>query len=135
MAAGIALSAGLPPERSPIVRVFDSESTPPLYNDPAQAMKVKAALIGELGAANVIESPPLAASDGIGVFGLAGHQTPVTYIWLGAMNPDRFKLATAAGKELPGMHTSRFEPDPVPTLETGVRLMQAVALALLNSGG
>jgi len=41
-------------------------------------------------------------------------------------------LAKAAGKNLPGPHTSRFEPLPEPTLRTGVTAMTAVALSLLQ---
>jgi hippurate hydrolase len=48
------------------------------------------------------------------------------------MYPDRNAAAQAAGKELPGPHTSKFEPDPEPTLETGVRSMTAVAISLLQ---
>jgi hippurate hydrolase len=64
--------------------------------------------------------------------GLEGHKIPVAYFRLGAMYPDRFAAAKAAGKELPGPHTSKFEPDPEPTLETGVRSMTAVAISLLQ---
>jgi hippurate hydrolase len=135
MAAGIATSASLPADRAPIVTVLDNESSPPLYNDPAQAMKVKAALIATLGAANVFDSPPVTPSEDVGVWGLEGRQIPVTYYWLGAMNPEKFKAATAAGQLLPGPHTSRFAPDPAPTIETGVRSMTGVALALLKSRG
>jgi hippurate hydrolase len=48
------------------------------------------------------------------------------------MYPDRFAAAKAAGRELPGPHTSKFEPDPEPTLETGVRSLTAVAISLLQ---
>jgi hypothetical protein len=48
------------------------------------------------------------------------------------MYPDRFAAAKAADKMLPGPHTSKFEPDPDPTLATGVKAMTAVATALLQ---
>jgi amidohydrolase len=131
MAAGVAASAGLPPDRAPIVTVLDNESAPPLYNDPAQAAKVKAALIGALGTANVFDSPPVTPSEDVGVYGL-DRQIPITYYWLGAANPAKFKAAAALGKMLPGPHTSLFEPDPAPTVDTGVRSMTAVVYALLK---
>lgn len=135
MAAGIATSAGLPPDRAPIVTVLENESTPALYNDPPQAAKVRASLVAALGAGNVFDSPPITPSEDVGVLGLEGHKIPVSFYWLGAMNPEKFKAATAAGKPLPGPHTSRFEPDPQPTLKTGVRSMTAVALSLLKPAG
>jgi hippurate hydrolase len=56
----------------------------------------------------------------------------VAFYWLGAMYPDRFAAATAAGGFPPGMHTSKFEPDPEPTLVSGVKSLTAAALSLLR---
>jgi hippurate hydrolase len=131
MALGIATSAGLPPDKMPTVTVLDTESTPFLYNDPALSARVKATLQTTIGADNVFDDPRAMGSEDVGIFGLNG-KIPVVYYWLGAMYPDRFAAAKAAGKELPGMHTSHFEPDPEPTLTTGVRSMTAVAISLLQ---
>jgi hippurate hydrolase len=133
MAIGIATSAGLPPDKMPTVTVLEGESTPALYNDPALSARVKTTLVKTLGAANVFDDPRHTASEDVGIFGLEGNKIPVVYYWLGAMYPDRFAAAEAAGKPLPGPHTSRFEPDPEPTLETGVKSLTAVAISLLQS--
>jgi amidohydrolase len=132
MALGVATSAGLPADRAPVVTVLDRESSPPLFNDPALSARVRAALVTSLGAGKVIDAKPITPSEDVGVFGLEGHQIPVSYYWLGAMNPAAFAEAAAAGRALPGPHTSRFLPDPAPTLDAGVRSMTAVALALLQ---
>ena len=132
MALGVATSAGLPPDRAPIVTVLEGESSPPLYNDPALSARVRGALVEALGADKVITAAPITPSEDVGVFGLPGHKIPVAYYWLGAMNPEAFAAAAAAGKALPGPHTSRFQPDPGPTLATGVRSMTAVAMTLLR---
>jgi len=132
MALGIATSAGLPPDRAPIVTVLESESTPVLYNDPAMTAKVKASIVKTLGSANVFDTKPGTTSEDIGIFGLENHKIPVVYFMLGAMDPDKLANATATGKELPGLHTSKFEPVPEPTLATGVRSMTAVAISLLQ---
>jgi amidohydrolase len=131
IAKGIATSAGLPPEKFPTVTVFDDESTPVTYNDPALSARVKAALEQALGAANVFSDQPAMGSEDVGIFGIEAH-VPSVYFWLGAMYPDRFAAATAAGKLLPGPHTSHFEPDPEPTLTTGVKSLTAVAMSLLQ---
>jgi hippurate hydrolase len=132
MAAGITASAGLPPEKAATVTVLDDESTPILYNDPPLAAQVKAALIKALGPDQVIDTPRIMASEDVGVFALPKHEIPLTYFWLGAMDPGKFAAARAAGKELPGPHTSRFEPLPEPTLRTGATAMTSVALSLLQ---
>ena len=132
MAAGIAVSAGLPPDKAPIVTVLDNESSPPTYNDPAQSMRVKAVLIQTLGKNNVFDSAPVTPSEDVGVLGLPGHQIPLTYYWLGAANPEAFAAAKAKGQSLPGPHNSKFLPDPAPTLGTAVKSMTAVAISLLQ---
>ena len=132
IAAGVATSAGLPESKMPTVTVLDAESTPVLYNDPALAARVRGTLEKTLGAANVFDDPRTMGSEDVGVFGLPGNQIPTVYYWLGAMYPDRYAAAKAAGKELPGPHTSKFEPDPEPTLATGVKSLTAVAMSLLQ---
>ena len=131
-AQGVALSAGVPDNLAPIVTVLDAESTPVMYNDPALAARVKSALVNTLGAGNVFDDGPAMASEDFGVFGLEGHKIPTVMFGLGAMDPAKFAEAQAAGKTLPGPHTSLFQPSPEPTLRTGVTAMSSVAIALLQ---
>ena len=132
MAIGVATSAGLPPEKMPTMTVIDSESTPVEYNNPEMSARVRAMLVKTLGAANVIDTPQIMPSEDVGVFGLVGNKIPLVYFGLGAADPAKLAAARAAGKELPGPHTSRFEPLPEPTIETGVKSLTAVAIGLLQ---
>ena len=136
IAAGITASAHLPPEKAATVTVLDDESTPVQYNDPALTAQVKDVLVKALGAARVRGAERLMGSEDVGVFGMSAdlkrYEIPVVYFRLGAMDPEKLAAAEAAGKRLPGPHTSRFEPLPKPTLETGVTAMTAVASALLD---
>lgn len=129
MADGIAATANLPAAKAPTVTVLEDESTPVTYNDPAQTARVRSTLIQTLGAANVSDDEKIMGSEDVGMFTLDG-KIPLTFYWLGAMYPDRF--AAAAGKPLPGLHTSHFEPDPEPTLRTGVTTLTATAISLLQ---
>jgi amidohydrolase len=131
-AQGVALSAGVPEDRQPIVSTLDNESGPATYNDPALTGRVKTALVHALGAHNVFDEDPIMASEDFGLFGLEGHRIPTVMFWLGAMDPLKLAAAQAAGKSLPGPHTSLFEPVPEPTLRTGVTAMTSVAIALLQ---
>ena len=131
-AAGVALSMGIPEDLSPIVTVLNAESTPVMYNDPALTARVKAALVGSLGTRSVFDEQPVMVSEDFGVLGLENRKIPTVMFWLGAMDSDKFAAAQAAGKPLPGMHTSRFEPAAEATLRTGVRAMTSVAIALLQ---
>jgi hippurate hydrolase len=130
-AEGVALSAGVPTDRAPIVTVLD-ETSPVNFNNPELAARVKAAAIKAIGAQNVIDGTPIMASEDFGELGLEGHKIPTFMFWLGAMDPARFAAAQAEGKTLPGPHTSRFQPLPEPTLRTGVVAMTSVAISLLQ---
>ncbi len=134
MAAGITLSAGLPPEKAAKVTVLEDESTPVQFNDPALTARVKASLVTALSADNVVDVDRTMGSEDVGVFGLAdsAKPIPVVYFRLGAMDPVKLAAAQAAGKTLPGMHTSHFEPVPEPTLSTGVTAMTAAATGILQ---
>ena len=136
IADGISLSAGLPPEKAATVRVLDGESTPVEYNDPALSAQVHDILVTTFGVERVLPEEKRMGSEDVGVFGMSAdlkrHEIPVAYFRLGAMDPVKFAAATNAGKPLPGLHTSRFEPLPQPTIETGVTAMTAVATALLQ---
>lgn len=132
MAIGVATSAGLPTEKMPTVTVIDAESSPEMYNDPALSARVRTLMEKTVGRENVFETPAVMVSEDVGVFGLPGHQIPVVYMSLGAADPAKLAEAKAAGKELPGPHTSKFEPMPEPTISTGVKTLTAVAMGLLQ---
>jgi amidohydrolase len=131
-AQGVGVAAGMPDDLMPVVTVIESESTPVMYNDPKMAARVKATMVGALGAGNVFDEDPIMASEDFGVLGLEGHQIPTVMFWLGAMDPVKYAAATAAGRALPGPHTSKFEPVPEATLRTGVTAMSSAAIALLQ---
>jgi len=134
MAAGLTISAGLPPEKAATVKVLEDESTPSLYNDPALMGRVRSTLQNAIGKENVTDSVRHMGSEDVGVFGLepGAGGIPVAYFWLGAMDPQKLAAAQAHGAYPPGMHTAKFEPLPEPTLATGITAITAVAESLLQ---
>ena len=106
------------------------------YNDPAMTAQVRDLLVKALGAERVRGAEKLMGSEDVGVFGMSAdlkrNEIPVVYFRLGAMDPEKLAAAEAAGKRLPGPHTSHFEPLAKPTLETGVTAMTAVATGLMQ---
>ena len=136
MAAGITTSAGLPTDKAAEVKVLEDESTPPEVNDPALTGKVRSALDKVLGKENVVNADQAMGSEDVGIFGDAhfngGKAIPVVYFRLGAMDPAILSAALAKGTLPPGLHTSRFEPLPQPTLDTGVKALTTGAISLLQ---
>src|SRR5437762_499860 len=128
---GVAMAAGVPEDRAPIVKVIESENAPSLYNDPALTERVAAAIGRTIGTSNVIKVSPLMASEDFGVLNL-DHKIPSFYFWLGAMAPEKIEASRKSGKPLPSLHSSLFEPLPEPTLRTGVKAMTTAVLELMK---
>ncbi len=131
LAAGLTTAYNLPADKAAKVTVLEDESTPVMTNTPALMTQLTPILAKALGNDNVVQQQRVMGSEDVGVFTLNG-QIPIAFFWLGAMDPTKFAAATAAGKPLPGPHTSHFEPLPDPTLHTGVTAMTAAAMALLQ---
>lgn len=131
IAKGIALSAGVPDDRAPIIKVIESEGAPSLYNDPNLTERVAGAVGRTIGTDNVIKVAPVMASEDFGRFSL-DHQIPSCMIWLGAIEPSRVEASRKSGKPLPSLHSSLFQPLPEPTLRTGVKAMTSAVLELMK---
>ena len=127
----IAAAAGIPEDRAPIVRASDTEVTPALYNDPNLTERVASTLKKTLGADNVVQLPPIMASEDFGRYSL-DHQIPSVMFWLGAIEPAKVEASRQSGKPLPSLHSSLFAPLPEPTLRTGVKAMTTVVLDLMK---
>src|SRR5207248_6972631 len=63
IAKGVAMAAGVPEDRAPIVKVIESENAPSLYNDPALTERIATAIGRTIGSDNVLKVPPLMASE------------------------------------------------------------------------
>lgn len=134
MADGIALADGLPKDQPPQVATY--EYTPALYNDPALAQRLSAVLTRTFGAANVEKLPPIMASEDFGYLGLQAsndpHKIPVFFYSLGAVDPAKVAASQRTGIPLPSLHSNLFEPQPAPTIQTGVTAMTTLVLNLLG---
>jgi metal-dependent amidase/aminoacylase/carboxypeptidase family protein len=130
-AKGVAIAAGLPESRMPIVTVLDDESTPATINDPALAARLQKIFVAKLGAENVIEKQAIMGSEDFGIFSL-DRSIPAVIFWLGAYDPAKVAESERTGAALPSPHSPFFAPLPEPTIRTGVTAMTDAALALLQ---
>jgi amidohydrolase len=128
---GIALAAGIPNDRAPIVKVSETEVTTATYNDPALTERLAAVFVKALGQENVIKSAPIMGSEDFGYLGLE-HQIPTTMFWLGAVDPVKVKQSKETGTPLPSLHSALFAPLPEPTLRTGVKAMTMAVMELMK---
>jgi amidohydrolase len=128
---GLALAAGVPGDRAPIVKVSETEATPATYNDPALTERLAAAFVKALGQENVSQAAPIMGSEDFGLFSLE-HQIPATMFWLGASDPVKLRESRDSGRPMPSLHSALFAPVPEPTLRTGVKAMTTAVLELMK---
>jgi amidohydrolase len=98
--------------------ILRDQSTDALVNDSALARRVSAALIRELGASQVVDTPPEMVSEDFGKFGEGG--VPVLMLRVGAHEKAKYDAATKTGVLLPGLHSSQFVPDREPVLKSAI---------------
>lgn len=128
---GIALAAGIPDDRAPIVKFSETQFTTALYNDPQLTERLGAAFAKTLGQDNVVKLPPVMMSEDFGAFSL-DQQIPTVQFTLGAVDPAKVKLSRETGTPLPSLHSAMFQPLPEPTLRTGVKAMTSAVLELMK---
>ncbi len=113
--------------KKPTVEIVESVNA--VYNDPTLTQRLVAALEPVLGKTNVVQAPPIMASDDFAEYARAG--VPSVMLNLGAVNPARFEAAQKSGEILPGLHSSGFAPDPELSLKTGILVETTAVLELL----
>jgi hippurate hydrolase len=128
---GIAVAAGIPDDRAPVVKVSETEVTTATYNDPALTERLKQVFVNTLGSENVLKATPIMGSEDFGYLSL-DHQIPTTMFWLGAGDPEKLKQARETGAQLPSLHSALFAPLAEPALRTGVKATTAAVLELLK---
>jgi amidohydrolase len=120
IARGVALAAGVPEDRAPIVKVFENESVPATYNDPKLAQRLRGDFATVLGDSNVVELKPIMVSEDFGLFGLEGHQIPTMMFQLGTSSAQQLQESRQGGKPIASLHSSLFLPQVEPALRTGI---------------
>jgi amidohydrolase len=130
-ARGVAIAGGVPEDRMPVVTVLEDESTPAMINDKELAARLQKLFVAKLGADNVVETPPIMASEDFGIFSLE-EKIPAVIFWLGAYDPAKVAESKQTGVSLPSLHSPFFAPLPEPALRTGVTAMTDAALELLQ---
>jgi hippurate hydrolase len=122
-----AAAAGAP--REPLIERY--EGTDAVYNNPALAQRLRAALETALGKDKVVIAEPISPSEDFSYFTAQG--VPGFYFSLGGADPEKFAEAKATGTALPSNHSPFFAPDVDPALRAGIEAEVAALRNLLNS--
>lgn len=131
VAKGVAVTAGIPSDRAPLVKVSETEVTTATYNDPALTETLARVFVKTFGQDNVFKASPVMGSEDVGYLSL-NQQIPAVMFWLGTSDPGKLKESKETGVPMPSLHSPLFAPVPEPTLRTGVKAMTSAVLEILK---
>lgn len=129
---GMAVAAGVPADRAPIVTVEKDEFTPATYNNPALTKRLVAAWKTSLGADNVEATEPTMGGEDFSAYSLPDHSIPAVDFHVGAVAPAKVAESQKTGLPLPSLHSSKFAPVPEPTIKLGMVAMTDAVLELMK---
>ena len=129
MAKGYALAAGV--EKMPIVEI-DGNPTPATINNPELTEKIVNSARKIIGTENVVEVEPVMGGEDFSRFGRTTEKVPISLFWLGVIEPEKIEESKKTGKPLPSLHSPFYAPVPMPSIQTGVKVMVQSALDLFG---
>lgn len=128
---GLAVAAGLPEDKMPIVKL-GNEFTPAMYNTPELTRRLAGVFETWFGKPNVLKRKPVMGGEDFSRYGRTPDRIPICMFWLGAVKPEAVAESEKTGKPLPSLHSPFFTPVPEPTIKTGVTAMSAAVLELMK---
>jgi amidohydrolase len=129
---GIAIAAGIPAERAPIVDVLKDQFTPATYNNPELTKRLAGIWKQALGAENVEATDPTMGGEDFSEYSLPDHSIPAVDFHIGAVDPAKIADSKKNGTPLPSLHSSKFAPVPEPTIRVGIIGMTSAVLELMK---
>ena len=119
--------------KDPDVVIREHEFTPSTYNDPALTAAAVEVFGRVIGTDRVVDRKPVMGGEDFGRYSKE-LGVPGFIFWLGSVPQDRYDRSRHPGGEpLPSLHSSKYYPDPEPTITTGVKCLTSLALSLLES--
>ncbi len=125
-----AMAMGFGQDQLPEVTIRD-EYTPALWNDPALVQRSVAAMSSAIGADRLVEIPAEMGGEDFSRYGRTADKIPGFMLRLGTVPQSLYDASQRGETSLPSLHSARYAPDPVPTLDTGVKALTAAAMDLL----
>ncbi|MCW5554029.1 MAG: amidohydrolase [Verrucomicrobiae bacterium] len=128
---GLALAAGLPEDRLPIVKLGD-DFTPATFNDPDLTLRLAGVFKSWFGREMVVRRKPVMGGEDFSEYGRTEHKVPISMFSIGAVSAEAMRESVRTGETLPSLHSPIFAPAPEPTIKTGVTAMTAAVLELMG---
>ena len=131
IARGQAMSAGLPEELMPEVKIAN-EYTPVLMNDAALIERLRGVFTNWLGKDSALDRKASMGGEDFSRYGMTEDKIPICMFWLGVTAQEKYAEARKNNQPLPSLHSPFFKPDMPNALPVGVTAMSAAVLDVLK---
>jgi amidohydrolase len=118
---------------APMPEIKISEGTPSLKNDEALAARLRTVFESKLGKDRVQTTEAEMGGEDFSHFGREG--IPSVMFRLGTIEPRKYEFWSAEKITPPSLHSSKYAPEPMGSIETGVNAMSWGLLDLFSNNG
>ncbi len=115
--------------RAPAPEVVFDEGTSAVFNDEGLVARVVGGFVTELGKDHVVPADRVMGAEDFGEYATGG--VPIFMFRLGTIPAAKLEEYRKAGTPPPSLHSSKYFPDPEPTLRTGLRASVAAIQELM----
>ena len=124
------MAAGLPDDNLPEV-TWEEIYTPAIYNTVEQTDELEEIFRARFGD-RFIPAKPVMGGEDFSRYHRADNDVESTLFWIGGVPSEAIAAVDGDMSKLPSLHSSKWAPDPEPTIGAGVEAMTAAALLLFN---
>ena len=134
IARGEAISAGIPEDRMPVVKVREDEFTPAAVNTPGLTSTAAAVFAGRFGAERLRQVPPPMVGEDFGRYHHADRSIESLIFWVGGVPKAKWDAAGGDPAKLPSLHSPFWAPEAETVIATGTEALTLAALDVLKKG-
>jgi hippurate hydrolase len=131
IARGEAIAAGMPDDKMPTVEI-EQPSADATFNTPALSDHLLQLFGTHFGAARVVETKPIMASEDFSRFWLADKSKQSVIFWVGGVPQAKWDAVKGDTLKLPALHSPLWAPDAEAVISTATEAMTLAALDTLN---
>src|SRR6266550_14913 len=133
IARGEAIAAGLPEDKMPTVEI-EQPSADATFNTPELSDHLLQLFGSHFGAARVVETKPIMASEDFSRFWLADKTKQSVIFWVGGVPQAKWDAVKGDTLKLPALHSPLWAPDADAVISTATEAMTVAALDVLKKG-
>ena len=133
IARGEAIAAGIPDDKMPTVEI-EQPSADATFNTPELSYRLLTLFGSHFGAARVVETKPIMASEDFSRFWLADKSKQSVIFWVGGVPQAKWDAVKGDTLKLPALHSPLWAPDADAVISTATEAMTVAALDVLKKG-